>query len=65
MSARDESTENHNSSILDILQPTDLDGEALTWDGNNAKILGLLDAIRRASFKRSSNIMQYFSPMGK
>ena len=31
-----------NSSTNDILAPTDLDEDPLLWDGNNAKILGLL-----------------------
>jgi hypothetical protein len=41
MSPHDDSTE--NTATADILQPIDLDKEALLWDGNNAKILGLLD----------------------
>ena len=44
MSARDISMTSESTVNLDILQPTDLDGELLQWDGNNAKIIGLLDA---------------------
>ena len=39
MSTRDD---NSTHNIDDILVITDQEGEALTWDGNNAKIPGLL-----------------------
>ena len=41
MSPHDDSTE--HTATADILQPIDLDKEPILWDGNNAKILGLLD----------------------
>ena len=44
MSSRDYAISSESTDTLDILQPTDLDAEILRWDGNNAKILGLLDA---------------------
>ena len=45
-----------NSSTNDILAPTDLDEDQLLWDGNNAKILGLLfgcdkNYIRKGQFQ--------------
>ena len=40
MSSRDDSSE---STTLDIIIPTDSEGNPLSWDGNPAKILGLIN----------------------
>ena len=48
-----------NSSTNDILVPTDLDGDPLIWDGNNAKILGLLDACDK-HYIRKGQFQPYF-----
>ena len=39
MSSRDDDS----THPVDILVPTDSEGNLLSWDGNNAKVLGLLD----------------------
>ena len=55
------STDDNNSTNTDIHSsiPTDLQGEVLEWDGNDAKIMGLLYEVGRF-LKRRATLQSYF-----
>ena len=49
-----------DSAITDIFRPTDSEGEPLSWDGNNAKILGLLQACGK-HYKKVGILQPFFA----